>query len=72
MLQPRTGLDAEVGAFIEADPDFATFFVAMAGMIDLLLPRFVQESKKYAAITIRCMAGGIARFTWSKNSHTTW
>ncbi len=57
MLQPRTGLDAEVGAFIEADPDFATFFVAMAGMIDLLLPRFVQESKKYAAITIGCTGG---------------
>ena len=57
ILQPRTGLDAEVGAFIEADPDFATFFVKMAGMIDLLLPRFVQESKKYAAITIGCTGG---------------
>ena len=57
MLRPRTGLDAEVGAFIEADSDFATFFVAMAGMIDLLLPRFVQESKKYAAITIGCTGG---------------
>ena len=32
MLQPRTGLDAEVGAFIEADPDFATFFAEMAGL----------------------------------------
>jgi RNase adapter protein RapZ len=29
----------------------------MAGMIDLLLPRFVQESKKYAAITIGCTGG---------------
>ena len=56
-LRPRTGLDPEVGAFIEADPDFATFFVQMADMIDLLLPRFVQESKKYAAITIGCTGG---------------
>ena len=57
ILRPRTGLDADVGAFIEADPDFATFFVQMADMIDLLLPRFVQESKKYAAITIGCTGG---------------
>jgi UPF0042 nucleotide-binding protein len=57
ILRPRTGLDQEVGAFIEADPDFATFFVQMADMIDLLLPRFVQESKKYAAITIGCTGG---------------
>jgi UPF0042 nucleotide-binding protein len=57
ILRPRTGLDPEVGAFIEADPDFATFFVQMADMIDLLLPRFVQESKKYAAITIGCTGG---------------
>lgn len=57
MLQPRTGLDAEVGAFIEADPDFATFFAKMADLIDMLLPRFVQEGKKYAAITIGCTGG---------------
>ena len=37
ILQPRTGLDAEVGAFIEADPDFATFFAKMAGIDRLAL-----------------------------------
>jgi RNase adapter protein RapZ len=57
MLQQRTGLDAEVGAFIAADPDFATFFAKMADLIDMLLPRFVQEGKKYAAITIGCTGG---------------
>jgi UPF0042 nucleotide-binding protein len=57
MLQSRTGLEAQVGAFIEADPDFATFFAKMAGLIDMLLPRFVQEGKKYAAITIGCSGG---------------
>ena len=31
ILQPRTGLDAAVGAFVEADPDFATFFDKLAG-----------------------------------------
>ena len=57
ILQPRTGLDAEVGAFIEADPDFRTFFSKMADLTDLLLPRFVQEGKKYIAITIGCTGG---------------
>lgn len=57
MLRPRTGLEAEVGAYIEQDPDFATFFVKMADLIDLLLPRFVQEGKKYATIAIGCTGG---------------
>ena len=57
MLHPRTGLDAEVGGYIEADPDFATFFAKMADLTDMLLPRFVQEGKKYAAITIGCTGG---------------
>ena len=57
ILRPRTGLDPEVGAYIAADPDFATFFAKMADLIDLLLPRFVQEGKKYATITIGCTGG---------------
>jgi len=57
ILRPRTGLDAEVGAYIEADPDFGPFFVRISELIDMLLPRFVQEGKKYATITIGCTGG---------------
>jgi UPF0042 nucleotide-binding protein len=57
ILRPCTGLDAGVGAYIEADPDFASFFTKMADLTDMLLPRFVQEGKKYAAITIGCTGG---------------
>jgi UPF0042 nucleotide-binding protein len=57
ILRPRTGLDPEVGAYIEQDPDLRSFFAKMADLIDLLLPRFVQEGKKYAAITIGCTGG---------------
>jgi UPF0042 nucleotide-binding protein len=57
ILRPRTGLDSEVGAFIEIDPDFATFFAKLADLIDMLLPRFVEEGKKYTAITIGCTGG---------------
>jgi UPF0042 nucleotide-binding protein len=56
-LRPGTGLDADVGAYVEADPDFANFFDQIAKMIALVLPRFVQEGKKYATIAIGCTGG---------------
>jgi RNase adapter protein RapZ len=56
-LRARTGQDPEVGAFIAADPDFAIFFERVAGLVEMLLPRFVQEGKKYATIAIGCTGG---------------
>jgi UPF0042 nucleotide-binding protein len=50
-------LDAEVAAFVEQDPDFPVFFAKMADLVDLLLPRFVQEGKKYVTIAIGCTGG---------------
>jgi UPF0042 nucleotide-binding protein len=57
ILRPKTGMNPEVGAYVEADPDFALFFSRIAELIDLVLPRFVQEGKKYATITIGCTGG---------------
>ena len=57
MLKPLTGLDPRVGAFIETDPNLAPFFAHIKGMVDFLLPRFVQEGKKYATIAIGCTGG---------------
>jgi len=57
MLRPRTGLDPEVAAYIEADPDFPAFLDQVAGLLGLLLPRFVQEGKKYATIAVGCTGG---------------
>ena len=56
-LRARTGLDPEVGGFIATDPDFASFFERLAGLVEMLLPRFVQEGKKYATIAIGCTGG---------------
>jgi len=56
-LRPKTGLDSDVAAYIEADPDFVTFFSRIAELVLLVLPRFVQEGKKYATITIGCTGG---------------
>jgi UPF0042 nucleotide-binding protein len=56
-LRRLTGLDPEVGAYVESDPDFAPYFAHIVGMVKFLLPRFVQEGKKYATIAIGCTGG---------------
>ncbi|HEY0182295.1 MAG TPA: RNase adapter RapZ [Rhodopila sp.] len=57
ILRPKTGLDPDVGAYVEADPDFSKFFTCVTELVELVLPRFVQEGKKYATITIGCTGG---------------
>jgi UPF0042 nucleotide-binding protein len=57
ILRPGTGLDAAVADYVEADPDFDNYFARITGVVDLVLPRFVQEGKKYATITIGCTGG---------------
>jgi UPF0042 nucleotide-binding protein len=57
ILRPKTGMDCDVAAYVEADPDFANFFLRVTGLLELVLPRFVQEGKRYATITIGCTGG---------------
>ena len=57
ILRPRTGLDPEVAAYVEADPDFERFFRSLLDLLVLVIPRFVQEGKKYATIAIGCTGG---------------
>ncbi len=56
-LRPLTGLDPAVGRFIEADADFQPFLARLTDMLRLLLPRFVQEGKRYLTIAIGCTGG---------------
>ena len=57
VLRPRTGLDPEVAAYVAADPDYAAFLARMRDLLALVLPRFVQEGKKYVTIAIGCTGG---------------
>jgi UPF0042 nucleotide-binding protein len=57
ILRSRTGVEADVGAYIEQDPDFMKFFCVLSQLVELVLPRFVQEGKKYATITVGCTGG---------------
>ena len=56
-LRPKTGLDPDVATYVEADPDFSAFFGQIVAMLTLLLPRFVQEGKKYVTIAVGCTGG---------------
>jgi UPF0042 nucleotide-binding protein len=57
MLRPRTGLDPAVGEYIRADQDYAAYMSRVTDLVDLVLPRFVHEGKKYATIAIGCTGG---------------
>ncbi len=56
-LRPGSGLDAAVAAYVAADPDYDKYIASLSGMLDLVLPRFVQEGKKYATIAVGCTGG---------------
>lgn len=56
-LRALSGLDPEVGNYIKQDPDFETYFNKIKDLVDFLLPRFVQEGKKYATICVGCTGG---------------
>jgi UPF0042 nucleotide-binding protein len=56
-LRDLTGLDAAVGAYVAADPDFAPFLDKVTELLTLLLPRFLQEGKKYVTVAIGCTGG---------------
>lgn len=57
ILKPSTGLDSAVAAYVASDVDFAKFMDAIRVLLTLVLPRFVQEGKKYATIAVGCTGG---------------
>lgn len=56
-LRPQTGLDAAVGAYVAADPDFAPFLTRFRALIEPLLPRYTREGKSYLTLAIGCTGG---------------
>jgi len=56
-LRTKTGLDRDVAAYVAADVDFVGFIDAISVVLTLVLPRFVQEGKKYATIAVGCTGG---------------
>ena len=56
-LRGLSGLDPEVAAHIEKDPDFAPFLDRLWRLLCPLLPRYRQEGKSYLTIGIGCTGG---------------
>lgn len=56
-LQPMSGQDQPVGAFIQEDPDFLSFLENLKQLIKPLLPRYTEEGKSYLTIAIGCTGG---------------
>jgi RNase adapter protein RapZ len=56
-LKPKTGTDPAVAAYIEKDPETATFLARVKGFLDYLLPLYEREHKSYLSIGIGCTGG---------------
>lgn len=56
-LRPGTGLDADVSAYIAADPAYAAAMAQIESLLLLLLPRYQAEGKAYVTIAFGCTGG---------------
>jgi len=56
-LREKTGEQQEVADYIAEDVGFAPFVSQLKAMMDLLLPRYLEEGKSYLTIAIGCTGG---------------
>ncbi|WP_203309989.1 MULTISPECIES: RNase adapter RapZ [Sphingomonas] len=56
-LRPGTGLDADVAAYVAADPAYPEAMDRIEGLLKLLLPRYRAEGKAYVTVAIGCTGG---------------
>jgi UPF0042 nucleotide-binding protein len=56
-LQPLTGLDPEVKAYLSEQPDVADMFDDLCGYLDRWIPKFEDDNRTYMTIAIGCTGG---------------
>lgn len=56
-LRPGTGLDADVAAYVAADPAYEEAVSRIEDLIGLLLPRYRAEGKSYVTVAVGCTGG---------------
>ncbi|TPG42925.1 RNase adapter RapZ [Sphingomonas koreensis] len=56
-LRPGTGLDADVSAYVAADPAYEAAMAQIESLLLLLLPRYRAEGKAYVTIAFGCTGG---------------
>lgn len=57
VLQPRTGADPEVAAFIERDPSLEPFLSKLFPLLDVLLPAYAGSGRPNVTIGLGCTGG---------------
>ncbi|MGD8375885.1 MAG: RNase adapter RapZ [Acidobacteriota bacterium] len=56
-LRPRSGLDAEVVAYLAKKTEFEEFCRRMQDLLAFLLPEYVREGKSYLTLAFGCTGG---------------
>lgn len=56
-LRPGTGLDADVAAYVAADPAYESTVTQIEALLLALLPRYRVEGKSYVTIAFGCTGG---------------
>ena len=57
VLRPGTGLDADVSAYVAADPAYPAAMEQIGSLLELLIPRYRAEGKAYVSVAIGCTGG---------------
>jgi UPF0042 nucleotide-binding protein len=56
-LEPLSGCDSRVAAYVEGDHDFGPFYRSLTDMLRALLPRYEREGKSYLTVALGCTGG---------------
>ncbi|MDR2421331.1 MAG: RNase adapter RapZ [Oscillospiraceae bacterium] len=56
-LRDLTGLDEEVYSYVTNSPDAEEFMERLVSLMDFLLPRYIEEGKRYLSVCIGCTGG---------------
>ena len=56
-LKEKTGLDEEVGKYIEEDENFSTFMDDLQRMLGNLIPKYSKGNRMFVAISVGCTGG---------------
>jgi UPF0042 nucleotide-binding protein len=56
-LRPKTGLDADVVAYVEREGKLAEFYTLLEPLLDFLVPQYEEEGKAHLSVAIGCTGG---------------
>ena len=70
-LREKTGKDADVAAYIQADEGFDHFIENFKRLMNTVLPRYAREGKSYLTIAIGC-TGGRHRSVFTVETLKSW